>query len=384
MRPARQPAVEADGRHYEQHRAAVVGLLRARFGSAFSDVDREDLYHEAWTGVLEHQRRGQPTPDLLGLLKTIAWRRGRDRLRNISADPSDPIDGVLARAFDNRPPPDEQVLQRLDVELCHQLIESLGDRQRTILKLRCECGLSPAEIQDALGISRKAYEKQLTRAFKRLAAELGDVENGSWRDRQRELLLACEAGTATPEERARAKRLVERDPACRAMLRRIRGAACLLPLPALLRRVLRLHPAAGVAGEGVAQIAASGGGGAIGGAALAKLAAVCTAGLTVAGGVVAGMAGHDRTRSLPARTPTRSAVVAPAPAAAPVMRVTTRRVSPRVAVRSAAVRPVEPTASAPPPRRVVERPAVTEVAPPPPAAAKRAVPAGDGSQEFGP
>ena len=77
-------------------------------------------------------------------------------------------------------------MQTLEADTYRQLIDSLGDRQRTIMKLRCEWGLSPTEIQDALGISRKAYENQLTRAFKRVAAGAGEIEDGSWFERQRE------------------------------------------------------------------------------------------------------------------------------------------------------------------------------------------------------
>src|SRR5437764_9962922 len=119
--------IEADSRHYEHHRTAVHALLRARFGSALTEVDRDDLYHEAWAGVLEHRQRGRATPDLLGLLKTIAFRRGRDRLRNASADPTDPVEGVLARVLDRGPTPEEQVMQVLEADAYRQLIDSLGE-----------------------------------------------------------------------------------------------------------------------------------------------------------------------------------------------------------------------------------------------------------------
>ena len=343
--------------------------------------------------MLEHRQRGRATPDLLGLLKTIAFRRGRDRLRNASADPTDPVEGVLAKVLDRRPTPEEQVMQLLEADTYRQLIDSLGERQRTIMKLRCEWGLSPTEIQDALGISRKAYEKQLTRAFKRVAAGAGDIEDGTWLDRQRELLLACEAGTATAADRERARRLVERSPTCRAMLRRMRGAAALLPLPlALWRRLARVHgilfgratAAATTAGRGVAATGAR----AVGGYALAKIALVSAAGLSVVGGVVAELAVHDSVGPTPA--PHRSSTRAASPVRRPVRKISVVR---RAAPPHVTVTPQPPAVEQPAvpaaPQRVAAQPAVPPPPARPPAPARptstsHRPPAGDGSQEFGP
>jgi RNA polymerase sigma factor (sigma-70 family) len=231
---------ELPTRQYAKHRSDVLRLLQARFGAALNESDREDLYQEAWAGLLEYRRRGRPTPDVAGLLKTIAFRRGRDRLRNRRAEPSDPSDGPLSLALDREPPPDEQVEARADAAICRQIIESLSDRQKKVLKLRYEWQFSPRETQEALRLSKKAYEKQLTRALKRVASAVAEVNSGDWREEQLALLMACESGTASQVERARARRLVASDPTCRAMLRQIRRAAALAPMP-ILFRLRRAH-----------------------------------------------------------------------------------------------------------------------------------------------
>jgi RNA polymerase sigma factor (sigma-70 family) len=390
-------SIEPDSRQYERHRAAVHALLRARFGTALSEVDRDDLYQEAWAGVLEHHRRGRSTPDLLGLLKTIAFRRGRDRLRNISADPTDPLEGVLAQVLDRRPTPEEQVMHLIEADSYRHLIDSLGQRQRTIMKLRCEWGLAPGEIQDAMGISRKAYEKQLTRAFKRLAAGVGEIEDGTWLDHLRDLLAACEAGTATPAQRAEARRLVERNPSCRAILRRMRGAAALLPLPlAFIRRVAKAHGVlttrAGGAATALGRPGAAAGGRAIGGYALAKVAVVSVAGLGVVGGVMADLALPRAVVHRQVRHPSQagSARRLPMKVAAAARHRPQRRVvpSPPEVGRTpppAITHPPAPVASQRPqlPRAVIDRPTLRS----PEASATSTPhrsPAGDGSQEFGP
>lgn len=226
---------ELPPRQYAAHRADVLRLLRGRFGSALNESDREDLYQEAWAGVLEFRRRGRTAPDVAGLLKTIAFRRALDRLRNRRAEPTDPIDGPLSLALDRRPTPDEHAEVSADAEVCRQIIDALSDRQKQVLKLRYEWQFSPRETQEALRLSKKGYEKQLTRALKRVAVAVAEVKSGGWRKEQLSLLLACESGTATEVERARARRLVARDPTCRAMLRQIRRVAALAPVPILLR-----------------------------------------------------------------------------------------------------------------------------------------------------
>lgn len=320
-RPTRSSDLQAT--QYTEHRAEVVTLLRSRFGSALNDSDREDLYHEAWAGAIEFERKGRDTPDLCGLLKTIAWRRGRDKLRNRSADPTDPLEGALALALDRGPTPDEHAEVQEDVELCRQIIDSLSERQRRLLKLRYEWQFSPSETQQALGLSRKAYEKQLTRALKRVTAAVAEVEDGSWRAQQLELLLSCEAGTATGDERERARRLVNSDPACRAMLRRIRSVAALTPLPVLFGRGLQSAPFRlgcwlGRRGVRMAQVARASHPVVLTRAVAAaptataiKVVIVSVTGIAAAGGAVAQLTHNG------APAPPRMAPAPPAPIAAP-------------------------------------------------------------------
>lgn len=234
-------------RAYVEHRPAVIGMLRSQFGGV---RDLEELYQEAWAEALELQARGETIGNLGGLLRTIAWRRARDRLRNKSADAVDPTGAVLGGIADPGASPEEQAQVRLDAAALRQVVESLDERQAAAIKLRFDEQLSGREIQVRLGVSAKRLEKLVTAAYQQVAEQLGDPTEPTaspWRLRQRSLLMACELGVASARQRRVARRMVAEDAVCRAMLREIRSTleqiAAVLPLPVIA------HPKLGVLGQ---------------------------------------------------------------------------------------------------------------------------------------
>jgi RNA polymerase sigma factor (sigma-70 family) len=225
-------------REYVAHRGAVLAMLRADFGGV---PDLEELYQEAWTELLELRARGDRLKSVRGLLKTIAWRRARDRLRKMKPDTLDPMSPALTLEADSEPLPDEQAQIRLDAVVLRQIIDRLDPRQAAVLKLRFDWHLDAREIQERLGVSPKRLEKIVTEAYKNVAAELGsDGAETKWSRKQRSLLLACEMGLASAAQRQRAQQMVDEDATCRAMLREIRSTlrdvAAVLPMPVLFER----------------------------------------------------------------------------------------------------------------------------------------------------
>ena len=221
-------------------------MLRADFGGV---PDLEELYQDAWTELLELRARGDRLKSVRGLLKTIAWRRARDRLRKMKPETLDPMSAALTLEADTEPLPDEQAQIRLDAVVLRQIIDRLDPRQATVLKLRFDWHLDSREIQDRLGVSPKRLEKIVTEAYKSVAAELGDQDGETnWSRKQRSLLLACEMGLASPAQRQRAQQMVDEDATCRAMLREIRSTlrdvASTVPMPVLFER--QAEPAAPV------------------------------------------------------------------------------------------------------------------------------------------
>jgi RNA polymerase sigma factor (sigma-70 family) len=313
-------------REYREHREAVLGMLGAQFPRL---GDPEELYQEAWAELLALERRGERVRHRRALLKTIAWRRAADavkqRRRVVAVDPAGL---VLENAADQCALPDEQAQRHLDGEALRLVVESLGEREATVLKLRFDCQLSAKEVQVALGIGEKRLEVIVTRAYRKIAEQLEVGTDGTtaWTRRQRSLLLACELGIASARQRRHAQQMLERDPACRALLRAMRrgldDVAAVLPVPVLVDehdRVGRLgratagrldellagarHVVERVAGRGVADsglVEQAGLGGASAGltALAVKAVAVC---VVVGGAAVVCLGGSSRLTDHPAK-----------------------------------------------------------------------------------
>lgn len=362
-------------RDYVAHRGMVLSMLRADFRWL---PDHEEVYQEAWTETLEIRARGETVVNTAGLLRTIAWRRARDRARKSVPDSLDPSSYVFELQHDAATPPDEQAQVRLDAAALRQIVDSLEPRHAAVLKLRFDQHLDAKEIQRQLGISPKRLEKLMTEAYKRVQAQLGIDAGGTtpWARRQRSLLLICEMGMASAEQRARAQRMVDDDPACRAMLREMRATlesvAVLLPAPVVARQrgldlsalldrlgevkdhALALVTRAGTPAAHVEQATAGGLAG-LGGGVAAKVAVAC---LVAGGGAVvciqSGLLGStppQKQRATSVGSSERAVAFKPRPIPREVVtrepRTTGRQGAPRARASLAPSGPI-PSAGAPP------------------------------------
>src|SRR3954468_22574914 len=175
-----QPLTAAESRELESeylaHRREVLAMLRAEFGGV---PDHEELYQEAWTEALEQRARGMVIQNLPGLLRTIAWRRARDRLRNRSADAVDPSSAVFSGLADPAADLDHQAVSRLDSATLRQIIDDLEPDQAAVLKLRFDWHLEAREIQQQLGITKKRLDKLVAQACRRVEAHLAPTADGA-------------------------------------------------------------------------------------------------------------------------------------------------------------------------------------------------------------
>lgn len=389
------PAHDAIERNYAEYRTAVLAMLRADYPRL---ADAEELYQEAWAELLVLEGRGEVVRNRRALLKKIAWRRAADAAKRHRPETIDPTSPVLAAVADDEPLPDEQAQLRLDADAVRLVVESLDGQQAAVLKLRFDQHLSAREVQDQLGVSEKRLEAIVTAAYKKIALQLAIDDGGQsrWVRRQRSLLLACELGIASARQRRRAQAMVDRDPACRAMLHAMRtnlgDVAAVLPMPVLVEEHDRLRGVAGATGRldewlasarhvadrltgrglpdsGLVEQGALGGAGVGAGAVAVKVVAVC---LAVGGGGAICVNLADQLRDRPAkvaRPPAQSAeVVEPDRAHAQVVRLakktkTTKRTTSAKAGKKAVKHetPVSSPKSTPP-----------------------ASPAPQGSTEFGP
>jgi RNA polymerase sigma factor (sigma-70 family) len=240
QRSARDVDIEQD---YAEHRGSVLAMLRADF-PRLRDV--EELYQEAWAELLELEGRGETVRHRRALLKKIAWRRAADVVKRRRPDTVDPSSAAMTAATDGELLPDEQAQLRLDGDALRLVVESLDEQQAAVLKLRFDRHLSVREIGGRLGLSEKRLQAIITEAYKKIATQLvvGDDGDTRWSKGQRSLLLACELGIASARQRRRAQAMVDRDPACRAMLRAMRSSlddvAAVLPMPIVVEERDRL------------------------------------------------------------------------------------------------------------------------------------------------
>lgn len=379
-----------------------MAMLRTEFGGLHEHHD--ELYQEAWTELLELRARGQQLTSVKGLLKTIAWRRARDSLRKMRPDAIDPMSATIQLEPDSAPLPEDHAQVRIDAAVLRQIIDRLEPRQAAALKLRFDWGLSGPEIQEQLNISRKGLEKLVTAAYKAVAEEAGLDAQGErrWTRRQRSLLVACEMGLATADQREQAQRMVDEDPACRALLREMRSTvndvAAALPVPVLatderaqqaLAPVLDRasdawasvkHTASSVLGRGPGSATAleqtAGAGGAVlGGGVATKAVMACLAAggaaMCIQTGALPGLGGGSPPAE--AEAPSRAAAPKPERTASPPVQ--------RAAATTTAK--AEPKAKPKPKKR--EEPKRTSTAPTSsPKATPEPSPVPEGTTEFGP
>ena len=140
---------------YREQMATVDRYIAGAFNGSFTPEDREDIAQDAFAG-LELTRATKPVKDTEAVLITCARNAAVMRLR--SADHSrrhsfDPQDSPEARIPDHTPAPEDLVVQADEERRVHMLIELLGARERSVLKLRLQDELPAKEIAHRLDLS---------------------------------------------------------------------------------------------------------------------------------------------------------------------------------------------------------------------------------------
>jgi DNA-directed RNA polymerase specialized sigma24 family protein len=239
---------ETPAGEYARHRRAVLGMLAKRFPRLDED-DRLAIYHDAWARVLVKRQHGEDIHSLRAFLLATAGAEALNAVtRRKPPSPVGPDDPLLTALADDGATVEEQVVTRDEARIARNLLDSLDERQRDVLKLRWDLQLSGAEVRAALGLSDRQYQRLTEEGIAAIADRVEQFRNGSWSRRQRSLLAAClvrvaqdgdrRVGIASAKQRKEAQRLVESDPHVAALLVEVRaalrGGAPLLPMPALL------------------------------------------------------------------------------------------------------------------------------------------------------
>lgn len=268
-------------------------------------ADAEDAYQRALE-ILLTKAPAVDARELIRWMQTVtkhealAVRRNRERL--LAASPSSPDRAedeedwiALIPAQSDGPP--ERAERREAIARSREALQALKPAELKALTLLAE-GYSYTEISELTGFTRTKVNRCLAEGRERFRALLSRSQDGSRCAELRPLLSAFCDGEAGAKEVAVVREHLRACASCRAAMRAYKAApgaaAALAPGLPVARSILeRLHeafselhsrlPMRGGA-ESAAQVAASGGAGSGGIAALAKVVAVCAG---AAGGTAA-------------------------------------------------------------------------------------------------
>ncbi|MEN3281505.1 MAG: hypothetical protein V7607_2645 [Solirubrobacteraceae bacterium] len=288
---------------FSQATLELVTRARSRARAFASDAHIANALEQRFASRIADRQRAIGGRSPIEAAMHAALRRG-------DSAASDDQDPALARVADPAGDVDARVAARQELRRLRELAEELTDDQRLVLACQVGLGMDSREFCARYDWSIEKYRKVAQRARARLRSLVADYEQG---ERCRALaseLNAHVAGVASARQSERVRRHLANCQACsrtaREIERVVRGAASLLPLPALedaahahhhvgavgrmLARLLSFWDggeAAGAAKAGAAGAAAAAGGGAAGG----SLAGLGAAKLGVAALCVAGAAG---------------------------------------------------------------------------------------------
>jgi hypothetical protein len=110
--------------------------------------------------------------------------------------------------------PEERAAASLDRARLREIIAELPRRRQAIVKLRFFFERTPEEIQRYLGITERAYRRELERAMRQIAERYELVRSGAYCDTRRSMILALIAGLAGPNRARDAREHLRSCPGC--------------------------------------------------------------------------------------------------------------------------------------------------------------------------
>jgi RNA polymerase sigma-70 factor (ECF subfamily) len=147
----------------------LLGYCRKKAGN---EEDAEELLLDIFLKLWHFREKLDETADVQILLFTIARNHLLNFIRNKATRQLSDPDNILLQ-------PAASIQHRLDYdELYRQyqaVLDSLGEKQRTVFRMSREEGLSHREIADKLGISIRTVEAHIHSSLKVMRTELKDT-----------------------------------------------------------------------------------------------------------------------------------------------------------------------------------------------------------------
>jgi RNA polymerase sigma factor (sigma-70 family) len=223
-------AIEAPATPYLAHRDYVLSVLARRCGW-LDPSDREAVFHDAYLVLLDKQQAGELEPDsmhpnqLRAYLTQTAINKALDEGKRAARKRNQPLEDESLTLPDSAPEPDDVVATSFDDARVREIVSELSERSQAIVKMRFFFDRTPEEIQGMLSITSRVYRRELERAMRYISDRYELVQEGTFCDSRRSLILAYVAGIAGPNREREAREHLATCPGCARWALEMREAA---------------------------------------------------------------------------------------------------------------------------------------------------------------
>ncbi|MGA2163143.1 MAG: sigma-70 family RNA polymerase sigma factor [Solirubrobacteraceae bacterium] len=228
-----QQAERAANKHYRALQGEVLGVVRYRLAARKMHLDESDLeeaYCQAWHGVCETIKQGEPVSNLTGLLIEISWRRTVDLYRELR--PGQRVDLKVDEHLVGLDV-DAQLDDRIKFKRFVALVRGrLSPRECEAVSLCVIHGYSRPEAAKLLGLTRRQMEKLMDGATKKIGGIVASISTrGCGGDEWSRLIRSYALGLIAEDDRdyPRAVAHIAECEACQRYVDGLRGLAAFLP-----------------------------------------------------------------------------------------------------------------------------------------------------------
>lgn len=172
-------------------RARVMTAGNLRYAAESANESAEDVAQTVFLRLWALVKGGHPEAirDMKAYAKKmadnhVATLARRPILRQTDATEPETLER-LAGPLTQSQGPEEIVERRLSEAQVETIVAALSDRQRLLIKMRVELGMTVPEMAEVLGASQKSCEKHLDRAIAKVKRELAEGEDLDSADRRR-------------------------------------------------------------------------------------------------------------------------------------------------------------------------------------------------------
>jgi RNA polymerase sigma factor (sigma-70 family) len=199
--------------------------------SGLSPEEIEEVFQDAWLVCWRKREEVEHVEAFFGQVmrnivsERLGWKQRHPTVPlEVVRDQGEGEAGPAIEVPDeDAPSPAEAAERRWEGRVAREIVEELSPLGRRLVKLRWGLDVKPREIRARLGLSEKRYEKEFKAAGTHVFERAARVSSGHWCEERRSLLKWYALGHAGSAQRGRAEQHLAGCPACRRMVREVKG-----------------------------------------------------------------------------------------------------------------------------------------------------------------